>query len=85
MFNKVKTAVSNASYKVGAKATVAALALGSASAHAEYTVPAEAQSVMDGVSGFATAIINWGWGIVAVVTIGTVGWKLLKKGANKAT
>ena len=85
MFNKAKTAVSNVSYKVGAKAIVAALALGSASAHAEYTLPAEAQAVLDGVSGFSTAIITWGWGVVSIVTVGTVGWKLLKKGANKAT
>jgi hypothetical protein len=63
---------------------VSAIALGFVgSAHAE--LPAAATAALDQVSAFADDMIAWAWVIVGTVLAASIGIKLLKKFASKAT
>lgn len=61
--------------------SVAMLVAGSASA----ALPTDAQTAIDSVATFVTDILAAVWPIATALTIGFVGIKLFKKGANKAT
>lgn len=52
---------------------------------ASAALPADAQSAIDAVSTFVTDILAAVWPIATALTVGFVGIKLFKKGANKAT
>lgn len=58
-----------------------ALTAGVASA----ALPADAQAAIDSVATFVTDILAAVWPIATALTVGFVGIKLFKKGANKAT
>lgn len=62
-------------------ATALLLTAGTASA----ALPADAQAAIDAVSTFVTDILAAVWPIAATLTVGFVGIKLFKKGANKVT
>lgn len=64
-----------------ALAAVLVLTAGSASA----ALPADAQTAIESVSTFVTDILAAIWPIATALTVGFVGIKLFKKGANKAT
>lgn len=63
---------------------VASLALVAASG-ANASVPQEAQDALKSVGDFASTVVSWMWGVGTAITVGFVGLKLVKKGANKAT
>ncbi|CAH8189071.1 conserved exported hypothetical protein [Vibrio aestuarianus] len=67
-----------------AKAAIGVTALVAASA-ANAALPAEAQTAIDAVSAFVTDILAAVWPIATALTVGFVGIKLFKKGANKAS
>lgn len=52
---------------------------------ASAALPADAQTAIDSVATFVDDILAAVWPIVTVLTVGFVGIKLFKKGANKAT
>ncbi|WP_089138190.1 major coat protein [Vibrio rumoiensis] len=62
---------------------VAVAALGSVGAHAE--LPAGAATAMAEVQTMVTDILAAVWPIVTALTVGFIGIKLFKKGANKAS
>ena len=64
-----------------ALAAVLVLTAGTASA----ALPADAQTAIESVSTFVTDILAAIWPIATALTVGFVGIKLFKKGANKAT
>lgn len=61
------------------------VALATTAGVASAALPADAQAAIDAISTFATDILASAWGIVTLVTVGFIGMKLFKKGANKAT
>lgn len=67
-----------------AKAAIGITVLVAASA-ANAALPAEAQTAIDSVSAFVTDILAAVWPIATALTVGFVGIKLFKKGANKAS
>ncbi|WP_105902101.1 major coat protein [Vibrio gangliei] len=77
-FNTVKKYVNTKTFSV-----VAVAALGSVGAHAE--LPAGAASAMTEITTLVDDIIAAVWPIVTALTVGFVGIKLFKKGANKAS
>lgn len=65
-----------------------AVAVGSlvvAAGSANAALPEAAAAAMAGISTFVDDIMVAAWGIAAAVTLGFVGIKLFKKGANKAS
>lgn len=52
---------------------------------ASAALPADAQAAIDSVKTFGDDILAAIWPIAATLTVGFVGIKLFKKGANKAT
>lgn len=52
---------------------------------ASAALPADAQTAIDSVATFVTDILAAVWPIATALTVGFVGIKLFKKGANKAT
>lgn len=66
--------------KLLAGAGIVAASIGSAMA----AVPAEVTTAFTSISDTATGILGLVWPIATAVTVGFVGLKLFKKGANKA-
>ena len=54
-------------------------------ASANAALPAEAQTALDSVQTLVTDILGAVWPIATALTVGFVGIKLFKKGANKAS
>lgn len=52
---------------------------------ASAALPADAQTAIESVGTFVTDILAAIWPIATALTVGLVGIKLFKKGANKAT
>jgi len=65
----------------------AALALGLlvTAGMASAAIPAEAQAALDSVDELGTTVLGWVWKLGTALTVGFVGLKLVRKGANKAT
>ncbi len=62
-----------------------AIALLTVAGTSSAALPAEAQAAIDAIAAFVTDILAAIWPIATALTVGTVGIKLFKKGANKAT
>ncbi len=62
-----------------------AVALLTTAGTASAALPAEAQAAIDAIAAFVTDILAAAWPIVTAVTVGFIGMKLFKKGANKVT
>ncbi len=69
------------------KKSKAALALGllTVAGLASAAIPPEAQAALDGVKEVGDTVIAWMWGFGTALTVGFVGLKLVRKGANKAS
>ncbi|MDF4806108.1 hypothetical protein P3586_34735 [Vibrio parahaemolyticus] len=60
-----------------------ALLMAAAGAHA--ALPEQAAQACTSLGTFVTAMLTSTWGIAVPLTVGFIGIKLFKKGANKAT
>ncbi|MBF4340627.1 hypothetical protein EAY39_07455 [Vibrio anguillarum] len=69
------------------KKSKAALALGllTVAGIASAAIPSEAQAALDAVKEVGDAVLAWVWVFGTALTVGFVGLKLVRKGANKAS
>jgi hypothetical protein len=88
--NKVRAALSKARSVVSDKRAVigGALLVAASGAHAADPapgLPAAASQAFTQLGNYAGEMITQSWAVAVPVTLGLIGIKLFKKGANKAT
>ena len=83
--NKVRAALSKARAAVTDKRAVIAGALLTAGSSAHAALPQAAADAFTSLGTYVTDMLTSTWGIAVPLTVGFIGIKLFKKGANKAT
>nr|WP_321460774.1 major coat protein [uncultured Vibrio sp.] len=83
--SKVRAAMSKAGAVVTAKRAAIGGALLTAASGANAALPEVATSAFTELGSYVTDMLTSTWGIAVPMTVGFIGIKLFKKGANKAT
>ncbi|HHX8536076.1 TPA: major coat protein [Vibrio alginolyticus] len=83
--SKVRAAMAKAGAVVTAKRAAFGGALLMAASSANAALPEEATQAFSTLASYVTEMLTSTWGIAVPMTVGFIGIKLFKKGANKAT
>ncbi|MFH0276595.1 major coat protein [Vibrio alginolyticus] len=83
--SKVRAAMAKAGAVVTAKRATFGGALLMAASGAHAALPEQAAQAFTSLGTFVTDMLTSTWGIAVPLTVGFIGIKLFKKGANKAT
>lgn len=83
--SKVRAAMAKAGAVVTAKRAAFGGALLMAASSANAALPEVATQAFSTLANYVTEMLTSTWGIAVPMTVGFIGIKLFKKGANKAT
>ncbi len=83
--SKVRSAMAKAGAVVTAKRAAFGAALLMTASSANAALPQVATQAFSTLASYLTAMLTSPWGIALPTTVGFIGIKLFKKGANKAT